>query len=164
MADQLRDFAHQNGAMNNILDGKYNFARPQDYIPGAIVELTAASGLIGFPEQTQDGINVVCLINSAIRLRQRIRLNNKLINQYHLPGNADKNSGDFFEFNYPNYNSMQAYAKTSEDGIYCPWQITYEGDSRGGPWYMHMVCMTVDASKDTGRLGSVLGALLTPRW
>jgi len=163
IADHIKDFHRQNGAMGNVLDQKYNYARPQDYIPGAIVELTAASGLIGFPEQTQDGINVTCLINSAIRLRQRIRLNNALINQYRLPGNADKNS-DYFGFNYPTYTGFQYFAKTSDDGVYCPWQITYEGDSRGGPWYMHMICMTVDASKDTGRLGSVLGALLTPRW
>jgi|SRR5215203_645233 len=159
VADVMRDFAGQNGAMINVLDQKFNYTKPDSYKPGAIIELTAESGLIGFPEQTQDGINLVALINPAIRLMQRIRINNKLINQYHLPGNADKTSGDSFGFNYPTYSSFQQFAKISDDGVYTPWQITYEGDSRGGPWYMHMVCMTVDATKDNER-GSLFGGLL----
>lgn len=160
-ADRLRDFSRQNSAIWWVLNQRFNFAKPQSYDPGVIVDLNSQTGLIGFPEMTQDGITVKALINPAIRLRQRIKLNNAYINSYFLPGQSE--AGTFQEHNPSfqgallGYSNIAYYAKTNADGIYSPWVIQYEGDSRGGPWYMNMICFTVDSSADL--FNSLVGAI-----
>lgn len=164
VADHMRDFSQQNGAVWSVLHQRLRYAKPEAYEPGAIIDLNARTGLIGFPEMTQDGINVTALINSAIRLRSRIKLDNKYINSYFLPGSptypGSYDSGGIFGVP-TGYSGFQSFAKQSADGIYSPWSITYEGDSRGGPWYMYMVCLTVDSTKDPGSMlaGKVMGVL-----
>lgn len=153
-ADRMRDFANQNGALWYILDQKLYWAKPTSYDPGAIVQLTALNGLIGFPESTQDGINVQCLINPAIRLRQRIHLDNQYINQYFQPGGE---SGGY-AFGLGGYQTKTYYAPVAQDGIYVPLSIQYEGDSRGGSWTQSMTCLAVDTSQDD-LLKAIIGAL-----
>ena len=153
-ADLVRDFSQQNGATWYILNQKFNYLAPKRYKPGRIIDLNSASGLIGFPEVTPDGINVTCLINSAIEIRGLIQLNNKFINQYFMPGGE---SGGFS--NWPSYGAQQYYWHLSgnQDGIYTPVVINYEGDSRGGPWYMYMQCLSVGQAGDV--LSAVFGGL-----
>lgn len=161
-ATSMGIFAKQNGAVWHILNQRFHFTKPEKYEPGAIIKLHEGSGLIGFPEMTQDGINVTALINPAIRLRHRIQLDNSYINTYYLPGKSQV-GGTFA----PNDKTLQGaawpgyartyYARTYDNGIYSPWQINYEGDSRGGPWYMHMICLSVNPANDP--ISAMVGAL-----
>jgi hypothetical protein len=148
-SDHLRDFAQANGAIWYVLDQKFYWAKPSSYQPGEGVNLTAATGLIGYPEMTQDGINVTSLINPAIRIRQLIHIQNEYINQYWTPGGQ---SGATY---YIPGGEMQYYLPVSADGTYVPVSINYEGDSRGQPWYQYMVCLAVDPTSDL--LASLLG-------
>jgi hypothetical protein len=84
--DELRDEAARNGARWSINDGTLTWVGQAAYAPGDIVVLNAQSELIGWPEQTEDGIYCTCLINPAIRLLQRIQLNNQQINRFDVPG------------------------------------------------------------------------------
>lgn len=162
-ADAMTDFARVNTAIWHILNNRFYFTKPTSYEPNSIVVLTGTTGLIGFPEMTQDGINVTCLINPAIQLRQRIKLDNKSINQYLQPAtvkadgstSAGGQAGGLF--NWPNLNTNIYYYPTQQDGIYVPVSINVEGDSRGTPWYQYMICLGVDESVDP--ISAVFGAM-----
>jgi hypothetical protein len=157
-AEQMRDFARANGAIWHILNEKFNFQGPASYQPGAVINLNAASGLIGFPEVTPDGITVTALINSAIRLRQRLRINNKYINQYFMPGG--QSGGTYFQMGASFQFAPLSDDIIKRDGLYTPVQINYEGDSRGGPWYMTMTCLAVNEGASSSFL-SVLNSVFS---
>ncbi len=139
-ADEMRLFGQQNGAVWSIYSGDTS------YDPGAIVVLNGRTGLIGWRTATLDGIIVVSLINPAIRLRQRIQLDNKTINQFNVPG-----GGPAFGVQFPGFGEPISYAQTSTDGIYAPLVIEYRGDSRANEWYQTMVCLAVDPTLDATR-------------
>ena len=149
-ADQLRDYAQANSAIWYVLGQKFNWISPSSYQVGDVVKLTAATGLIGYPEMTQDGINLTALINPALHLQHLIQIENQYINQYWTPGGE---SGATYELQ----GTQQVYLPVSADGLYVPMQINYEGDSRGQPWYMYMVCFSVDPTSDI--IKAILGGL-----
>lgn len=155
-ADHLRDFAQANSSVWHILNDRLYWGAPKSYDPGQVVELNAASGLIGFPEVTDAGLNVTCLINPAIQLRGRVLINNKYINQYFQPGGAS--GGTFIMTNAdPTYFMPLSAPVLGNDGMYTPAVINYEGDSRGGPWTQYMVMLSVDAAANI--LESVFGGI-----
>lgn len=141
-ADVMRQFGAQNGAVWTITDGKLTFAGSTSYDPGDIVTLTGRTGLIFWPTVTPSGIEITALINPAVRLRQRLKLDNKSINQYQTPG-----GGPVIGVNFPGYDP-QSFAQTSLDGTYCALVIDYSGDSRGNEWYMHITALAVDSTLD----------------
>lgn len=160
--DLISDFAVQSRAVWHILDQKFYFTRPNSYDQTtSVVVLTGATGLVGFPEQTPDGINLTCLINPALRVRQRIHLDNKSINQYFQPAQASVGggvgggaSGGTFWLGTP--GQMTYYFPLSQDGMYIPFSINYEGDSRGQAWYQYMMCWAIDSTADF--LSAIFGA------
>jgi len=152
--DQFRDFGSANGAIWYVLDQRYNWILPTSYDPGDTVVLNSMTGMVGFPEMTADGINVTCLINPRIRLNRLIHLNNDEINQYYTfePGTRKLVSGGNVQ--WPSFN-ITNYAPTAGSGIYKTMMISYEGDSRGGPWYQYMVCAAVDMSNSNPLLAAL---------
>ena len=140
-ADEMRDLAAQNGARWTINDNKLVLMKSMAYAPGDIVKLNKNSGLVGWPTATQDGIYVTCLINSSIRLGQRVQLDNKQINQFNVPG-----GGPASGVNFPGFTDTTSIAQLSTDGIYAVLVIEYSGDSRGNEWYQHMVALAVDST------------------
>lgn len=148
-ADEMRDYAAsppggKGGAVWSVDNGVLNLRGSMSYEPGETVTLTGETGLIGWPEMTQDGIEVTALINPAIRLGGRIWLDNSQINQYFTPGGGSgAPTGVSIGASQINY-----WYPTNRDGIYSPQVIEFEGDSYGMPWYMKMTCLAVDPSAD----------------
>jgi hypothetical protein len=151
-SDHLRDFSQANGAIWYILDQQFHWARPSSYAEGTIVKLNAATGLIGYPEMTQDGINITALINPAIRLMQRIQLDNAQFNQYWTPGGQ---SGATYA-TYSGDMNPQVYLPVAADGIDAAASLNYEGDSRGQPWYMYMTCLAVDSTAPVDQITKII--------
>jgi hypothetical protein len=147
-ADLMRDYASSGpdgkGAVWSIDNGKLNLVKTSAYEPGDIVKLNSHSGLIGWPEITQDGVYLTGLINTAIRLRQRVQLDNAQINQYFTPGGISGTQGAIFNFN----DKGTWFSPVQADGIYAAWVIDYEGDSHGQAWYQHMTCLVVKSDVD----------------
>lgn len=108
------------------------------YLPNEVVVLSSQTGLIGVPEVTQQGVQVVCLINPKIRIGTRIQINNDLINRVN-----DRGPGILPSYANP---FAGAYAMTTADGIYRVLVQEFEGDSRGNPWYARLTCLAVDPS------------------
>jgi hypothetical protein len=157
-ADETQWFAKSHDATWNITNGKFVLTPNTAYASGDIVVLTSQTGMIGFPEATQDGVMVTCLLNPSIQLRQRIKLDNKSINFYFAPGGSPTGESGVI---FPGYaGGVNYFASPATDGIYCALVIDYSGDSRGyagSPWYNIMTCLSVDPSSGQGSSVKSLG-------
>lgn len=131
--DHIRSLADSNGFGWSIQNGKINFLKQTTYLPGEIVVLTSKTGVIGTPQQTNEGVNLTCLINPTIKVSGLVRLDNASINQLKLnlqiPG-SPSNAG----------------ALLNADGTYYVLVCEYEGDTRGIPWYCHLTTLSVAVS------------------
>lgn len=122
------------------------------YKPGDAIVLTSQTGLIGFPQQTQDGLAVRVLLNPSIGPGQRIQINNKS-----LQAPAFNNA----------FNAVNVTASTSADGFYKVIYADHTGDTRGQPWYTDLICLTTDATQDGASgaglaSGAILGVPIPP--
>ena len=106
------------------------------YLPGDVVVINSATGLIGTPETTQQGITLTCLLNPNIFLGQRIQLNNKEINQTIVTNPNARQPSEALNF----------FASESADGIYRVCVHEFEGDTRGMPWYSKLTVLNIDPS------------------
>ena len=129
--DLMRDLALSNQSSWSIQDGTVQMlsinAQPQT---GPFV-LNSATGLIGIPTQTSDGIMVRCLINPKISLlagHNYIQVDQKLIQQQ---AQSQAFTGDVSNAQIP---------VIATDGIYEVVYIEVTGDTRGVPWYMDLTC------------------------
>lgn len=133
--DQMRNLAASTGTRWSIQNGKVIAIPLTGYLPGQAVVLNSKSGLIGVPEATEDGIRVKCLLNPMIKVGGRIQINN-----------ADINSTTVKEQGFPQYTSLNFFASVTNDGFYRVLVCSYEGDTRGQPWWADLTCLAVDSS------------------
>lgn len=138
---QLRSQTQNLGATWSIQNGKVNVIPLQEYLPGEVVVLTSQTGLIGRPEQTQDGLKARCLINPRIGIGGLVKIDNKSINRtyqqadYSVPG---------AQLPYNKYVGIQQFADVTADGLYRVYVAEYKGDTRGLPWWMDLILLAVD--------------------
>lgn len=135
--DYLDGIAEAAAAKWSIQDGKLYLIPLADYLPGEALEITSATGLIGLPEQTINGINLKMLLNPGAKIGRLIRLNNASIQQARLGlGIADQ---------MPN-EMLQLQGKLNDDGLYYVMVANHVGDTRGNEWYTNAICLAVDAT------------------
>jgi len=139
MADIFRNYAEASACTWGISNGVVNIVPYASYLDGAPVDINAATGLIGFPETTEDGIKLKSLLNHKIFPGMRIRLNNKEINQTVLANNA-------LPVAYNSYTKTQLMASIAHDGLYRVYVAEHEGDTRGANWYTNIVALAIDES------------------
>lgn len=126
------------GATWSIQNGKINIIPLDGYLPGEAVELNASTGLIGRPEQTQDGIKAKCLLNPKLIVGGLVKINNASINQ------IIQKDADGPQLAYNQYAGLQMNATVTTDGIYRCFVVEHKGDTRGQDWYSEIVCLTVN--------------------
>jgi hypothetical protein len=127
----------QNGVVRNISFTGYS-------IDDEVV-INSRTGMVGVPEVTQDGIELTMLLNPSLFIRQRVRLDNRELNRMFLPGQDPTQDTDFASrYGEAYLGAPQTFASTQRDGHYCIIMIEYEGDTRGMPWYAHLICLNVD--------------------
>lgn len=129
----MRNEAETTDTTWSIQDGKVQILPRAGYLPGAAVVLTHETGLVGTPEQTQDGIRVRSLLNPRLRVGGRIKLDNASV----LRAKTDLKA------------SALLPPSLDHDGIYRILTVDFRGDTRGNDWYADMVCIGID---DTSRL------------
>jgi hypothetical protein len=128
-----------NGATWNINDGKVNIIPLDGYLPSEAVVLTARTGLLGIPEQTNEGIRARCLLNPLLQAGALVQIDNASINQ---TVNADQAVD--VKIPYNQWTGIQFLADTSSDGIYRILIAEHEGDSRGQPWYTNLTALAIN--------------------
>lgn len=143
--DVMDNVAAQCGATWQLVDGQAQMVPTDKYVQEAIV-LNSATGLIGMPQQTMEaGVNVRCLINPNIRLNGLVQIDQDSV--YRASLSADEVKALPVRAREENVNgnlsvngTLQQPASIAADGLYIVKSIDYNGDTRGQPWYMDMMC------------------------
>lgn len=127
----MRDAAQTTDTTWSVQDGNCQMVPVQGYLPGNAVELTAETGLIGRPEQTNEGIKVRALLNPRFRVGGRIHLDNASINRFRT------------ELRVGAFNQAP---RLDDDGFYRILAVEFRGDTRGRDWYADLICVGIDDS------------------
>lgn len=134
--DELREWAEVQDALWSIQDGRLTLVPKTSYIPGEVPVISPATGLIGVPEQTPNGIELRTLLNPALKIGERLKLDST-INLYRY--SLDVQSQATGEF-------QRTQIKTNADGLYYVMVANHTGDTRGNEWYTDLICLAVDAT------------------
>jgi hypothetical protein len=129
--DYMRQLAGAAGMQWTIHDRQLHMVPVNGYLPDQAVVLTSATGMIGVPTQTVDGILVKCLLNPNIKPGSRIQINNASIQQAAL-------SVDYTATNY--------FPSLDDDGFYKVYAMTQTGDTRGPAFHTDMICAAVNGT------------------
>lgn len=138
--EYLRNTAQTNDSSWSIQDGKVNFVSKSSYLPGERVVLTSKTGMIGTPQQTNEGVNVKCLLNPNIQIATRVQIDNASIQRYKI------------NLSVPN-SPANIPAPLTADGVYYVLVVEHTGDNRGVEWYSSLICLNIDVT--TNPLNSV---------
>lgn len=136
----VRNEARQQGATWEIANGQVNIIPLDGYLPGEAVELNALTGMIGIPEQTENGIRVRSLLNPLITVGGLVKIDNRSINR------IVQQNPRAATVAYNSYTGIQLLATVTNDGLYRVFVAEHQGDTRGQAWYTDIVCLAVDPS------------------
>lgn len=110
---------------------------PRDsYLPGEAIAINSRTGMIGVPEQTEDGISLRALLNPNLRIGGRIQLDNQSITDF-------RPDLRYTAINFP--------SQISDNGFYKLLVVEHVGDTHGQEWYSEMVCIAVDGTVPIGQ-------------
>jgi hypothetical protein len=114
--DYLHQIARTEQAAFYVNDGKVNIVKAADLPQGRIISLSPSSGLIGTPEQTEDGVKAKCLLNPLLNLNSFVHIDNSYVRQIKAKRGSQPKQMDY-------------------DGVYRIIALTHSGDTRGNEWY-----------------------------
>lgn len=126
------------GATWSIENGKVNVLPLDGYLPNEAVVLNSLTGLVGFPEQTNDGIHIRCLLNPRLTIGSLVRIDNKSINQ------LVQQNPNAAPIPYNQWTGLQFLASEDADGLYRVFVAEHRGDTRGLEFYTDLVCLAVN--------------------
>ena len=136
----LRNIARSGLARWSIQNGAVRISPLTAYQDNEAVVLNSQTGMIGLPEQTQDGISVVCLLNPKIVPGTQVQINESSIQRASVSVNPT------------DINQVEAaFPAISGDGFYTVLVVEHEGDTRGNPWYSTLTCLAVDKTQPTNQ-------------
>lgn len=135
--DIMRNVAKNTDCSWSIQDGKLTMVPQTAYVPGDIPVLTSVTGVIGMPEQTQNGIRLKVLLNPNIKIGQAVKLDNASIQRYRYSMSIGQEA-----VNLLNEQSN----KINDDGLYYVMIADHAGDTRGNEFYTELTCLAIDAS------------------
>lgn len=138
VSKELRKFANAQGLKWSIQDGQLTFIPLNGYIPaGGLPILSQATGLLGVPEQSPNGIEVRTLLNPNYKIGQRVMLQSKDINLLRYGQDAGSIGSNY---------RLSKSVNTSADGTYYVMRAVHQGDTRGTAWWTDMTLLAVDAT------------------
>ena len=131
----LRDVAESTDKSWSIQDEKITFVPKKSYLPGERVVITAKTGMIGTPQQTNEGVNVKMLLNPMIKIGGRVQIDNRSIERYKI------------NLTVPN-SPANIPAPLTADGVYYVLVCEHQGDTRGIEWYTTLICLNIDVTSN----------------
>lgn len=131
----LRAISQSSGQTWSIQGEQITFVPKAAYRPGTAVVLTSKTGLIGTPQQTNEGVNVKCLLNPNIQIGGRINIAEATVADYKI------------NLAVPNSPANIAPPLT-QDGIYYVLVTEHTGDTRGVEWYTNILGITCPISSN----------------
>lgn len=137
----LSNAADNTGKIWSIQDEVVVFNGKSTYLPGTAVVLTSKTGMIGTPQQTNEGVNAKCLLNPNIKIGGRIKIDNASIQRFKI------------NLAVPN-SPANIPAPLTADGVYYVLVAEHSGDTRGVEWYTSLVCLNINVT--TNPINSVV--------
>jgi hypothetical protein len=151
--DLLRTFARTNDMVWSIQNGQLTLIPRSSYVPGNTIILSPATGLIGSPEQIQNGVSARMLLNPQVGIGSAVKIVDATINQFrYTPGLVSQAS---------NWAIQQSNAINGQ-GLYYVMNVEHFGDTRGNDWYTDMVCLSIDASVAVVNTSHIDGYFINP--
>lgn len=132
--DYLRQTADTENAAWSIQDGKAQIIPISRLASGTAVVLNSKTGLVGTPEQTNDGITVKALLNPQIKIGGALKIDEADIKTATIQTKTSTQKDD--KVNTP--------ATIAHDGAYKVISVEYVGDNRGNDWYANIVAIDID--------------------
>lgn len=125
----LRKYAQDGGTLPSAIDRDVILNRPQEPLPESayIYAMTVSpleGGLIGVPQQTQDGVNFTMLLNPSVTVFNPSPMLIKIANSYIRQAVMQFGS--------------KGFSRLDEDGVYKVIGVNHVGDTRGSDWYTHV--------------------------
>ncbi len=150
----LRDIAVNNNLTWSIANNQLQMVPMNSYLPSDPVVLTSATGMIGVPQQTQDGIHVTSLLNPNLVTAARVKIDNASINRTTVlrggtgPDGTPLVSSDpaGFYVPYDQWTGINYLASISADSLYRILVSEHSGNTRGNDWYTKLTCVGTDDS------------------
>lgn len=154
MYGMARDYVKQSsqtaGCTWSIQDGKIQVIPLRGVLPNEAVVLSSNSGMIGTPEQTNDGIKFRCLINPEIKVGAAVQIAREDIQL--APPDQPKPVVEKINKKNPEQKKKQDDEKRKIDnhisgnGFYRVLTLNINGQTRGNDWYMDGVGLAMDSS------------------
>lgn len=135
--DFMRGVARATQTTWSIQDGKIVVIPETSYMPGEIPVINSETGLVGLPEQTQNGINFRVLLNPNIKIGTLVQLDNSSIQRFEYSLNVQQQAQNH---RTSLENALQV------DGYYYVMWAEHQGDTRGNDWYTDVVCLAADVT------------------
>lgn len=157
--DVLRLVASSAGATWSIQnDGKAHIVDERKPVPGdPVIDLNSKTGQVFFPEQTENGIVVRSLINPALDIHKKVRLNEKDIQQ------ADPDYQGIASSASQRNQNLASTVKIASDGIHVIWFLERVGDFvQNGDWCDISTCITAGQGSNPTQAGTVPGYTQKP--
>ncbi len=131
--DHLLTFGKSMGCDWNLQDGQLNLVPHGGYLTKEAIVLSPATGLIGTPELTIEGIVVKCLLNPNIKAGMRVHIDNTYITD-----TVVKTPITLEDAKMPTLDPR---------GVYKVLFVAHNGDTRGSQWQTEMVCTSIDGTQ-----------------
>lgn len=135
--DFMRSVAKTTQTVWSIQDGKAIMVPETSYMPGEIPVITAETGMVGLPEQTQNGITIKMLLNPSVKIGCLIQIDNASVQRYEYSLNVGQQAQN---------ERIQQQAKLQDDGFYYVMVAEHSGDTRGNEYYTDAICLAADAT------------------
>lgn len=136
--EYLNQLAKTEGANFYMENGAVNLVRLKDFPTDQLIKLDPSSGLIGTPQQTDNGVNFKCLLTPRIKINSLVQIDAKYVLERQYSDGSEQ--GRILD----------------KDGVYRIIEATYSGDNRGSDWYVN--CTAV--SQSAGDLPQILAVQL----
>ena len=133
--DRLTEITDNSDTTWSVQNGQVQSVERSSYLPETAVVLNSRTGMIGMPEQTEDGISVRCLLNPRLKVNGRVQIDNESIQR------AQVNL---------QYTAINYFPSIADDGFYRVIVIDYTGNTRGQDWYCDLVCIALDSTVTQG--------------
>jgi hypothetical protein len=132
--DTLREICANQGMTYSVQNGQLTLIPLLGFLPGEAVVCNSQTGMIGLPEQTQNGIKVRMLLNAQLSIGSKLQINQASIQQLTQPAQIEA-SAKF---------STVTPGVAKGDGTYRIYVIEHKGDTRGNDWYSDITCLSID--------------------
>lgn len=133
--DSIRQVASAQRMNWSIQNGQLQLVPLDSYIYTEAVVLNSETGMIGMPEQTQNGVRVKALINPQFQSGRAVQIDERSVQRarYGLSPQDQVMQGFIPEVNVT-------------DGIYRILYAEHQGDTRGNEWYSDLICLSINSA------------------